>query len=59
MTINFPPTFIWGSATAAAQVEGAGHEGGKEDSIWDAFARVPGAVAKGDNLEVAVDHYHR
>jgi beta-glucosidase len=59
MTINFPPTFIWGSATAAAQVEGAGHEGGKEDSVWDAFARVPGAIAKGDNLEVAVDHYHR
>ncbi len=59
MTINFPPTFIWGSATAAAQVEGAGHEDGKEDSIWDAFARVPGAIAHGDNLEVAVDHYHR
>jgi beta-glucosidase len=59
MTINFPPTFIWGSATAAAQVEGAGHEGGKEDSIWDAFARVPGAIANGENLEVAVDHYHR
>ncbi|WP_258066774.1 family 1 glycosylhydrolase, partial [Rathayibacter sp. AY2B7] len=30
-------------ATAAAQIEGAGHEGGKEDSIWDAFSRVPGA----------------
>ncbi|GGF05571.1 GH1 family beta-glucosidase [Mycetocola zhadangensis] len=59
MTMTFPRTFIWGSATAAAQVEGAGHEGGKEDSIWDAFARVPGAIANGDNLEVAVDHYHR
>lgn len=53
------PPFIWGSATAAAQVEGAAHEDGKEDSIWDAFARVPGAVANGDDLEVAVDHYHR
>ncbi|PWC04744.1 GH1 family beta-glucosidase [Mycetocola zhujimingii] len=59
MALNFPPTFIWGSATAAAQVEGAGHEDGKEDSIWDAFARVPGAIAGGDDLEVAVDHYHR
>lgn len=59
MTLSFPPTFLWGSATAAAQVEGAAHEDGKEDSIWDAFARVPGAVANGDTLDVAVDHYHR
>ncbi|MCW4456808.1 GH1 family beta-glucosidase [Microbacterium sp. MPKO10] len=59
MTLNFPPTFMWGSATAAAQVEGAGHEGGKRDSVWDAFARVPGAIARGENLETAVDHYHR
>ncbi|MBJ2119521.1 beta-glucosidase [Arthrobacter sp. MSA 4-2] len=56
---NWPQGFLWGSATAAAQVEGAGHEGGKEDSVWDAFARIPGAVAKGENLETAVDHYHR
>jgi len=56
---GFPPGFLWGSATAAAQVEGAAHEDGKEDSIWDVFARVPGAVAGGDTPEVAVDHYHR
>jgi beta-glucosidase len=59
MTMNFPPGFLWGSATAAAQIEGAAHEDGKLDSIWDAFARVPGAVANGDTPEVAVDHYHR
>jgi beta-glucosidase len=56
---TWPPGFIWGSATAAAQVEGAGHEGGKEDSIWDAFAGVPGAIAGNENLEIASDHYHR
>lgn len=56
---SFPPSFLWGSATAAAQIEGAAHEDGKEDSIWDAFARVPGAVANGDTPDVAVDHYHR
>lgn len=56
---NFPPSFLWGAATAAAQIEGAGHLDGKTDSVWDAFARVPGAVAGGDNLERAVDHYHR
>ena len=56
---QWPEGFLWGSATAAAQVEGAGHEGGKEDSIWDHFARIPGAIANGDTLEQAVDHYHR
>lgn len=55
----FPANFIWGSATAAAQVEGAAHEGGKEDSVWDAFARIPGAVINGDTPETAIDHYHR
>jgi len=56
---RFPHGFLWGSATAAAQIEGAGHEDGKGDSIWDAFARVPGAIANGDTPEIAVDHYHR
>jgi beta-glucosidase len=58
-TTTWPADFLWGSATAAAQVEGAAHEAGKEDSVWDAFARVPGAIAHGDTPEVAVDHYHR
>ena len=47
----WPEGFLWGSATAAAQVEGASHEGGKEDSVWDAFARVPGAIANGETPE--------
>jgi len=57
--IHWPTGFVWGAATAAAQIEGAAHEDGKEDSVWDAFARVPGNVARGDTPEVAVDHYHR
>jgi len=56
---QWPTGFIWGAATAAAQVEGAAHEDGKLDSIWDHFARIPGNVAHGDTPEVAVDHYHR
>ena len=55
----WPKDFLWGSATAAAQIEGAAHSYGKEDSVWDAFARKQGAIAGGDNLDVAVDHYHR
>ncbi|WP_207455156.1 glycoside hydrolase family 1 protein [Desertivibrio insolitus] len=56
---TWPQGFLWGSATAAAQIEGAAHEDGKEDSVWDHYARVPQAVANGDTPEVAVDHYHR
>lgn len=56
---SWPKHFLFGSATAAAQIEGAGHSYGKEDSVWDAFARTEGAIAGGENLEVAVDHYHR
>ena len=56
---TFPHGFLWGSATAAAQIEGAGSDDGKGDSIWDAFARVPGAIANGDTPAVAVDHYRR
>ena len=60
MTVNsFPSTFLWGAATAAAQVEGAAHTDGKTDSIWDAFARVPGAVAGGDTPARGVGHYER
>jgi len=58
-TARWPDGFLWGSATAAAQIEGAAHGDGKEDSIWDHFARVPGAIAHSDTPENAVDHYHR
>jgi len=57
--LTFPPGFLWGAATAAYQVEGAAHEDGRRDSIWDAFAKVPGAVLDGHDGEVACDQYHR
>ena len=40
-TAHWPAGFLWGSATAAAQIEGAAHEDGKEDSIWDASRASP------------------
>ncbi|MFG6503521.1 glycoside hydrolase family 1 protein [Microbacterium sp. P05] len=58
-TRPFPADFLFGAATAAFQIEGAAHEDGRRDSIWDAFCRVPGAVINGDNGDVACDHYHR
>ncbi len=58
-TEPFPVGFLWGTATAAYQIEGAAHEDGRGDSIWDVFSRVPGAVADAHNGDVACDHYHR
>jgi beta-glucosidase len=56
---RFPADFLFGVATAAYQIEGAAHEDGRRDSIWDAFCRVPGAVVDSHNGDVACDHYHR
>ncbi len=56
---QFPADFLWGSATASYQIEGAVDEGGRGPSIWDTFASRPGAVLNGDTGAVAVDHYHR
>jgi beta-glucosidase len=55
----FPPSFLWGVATSAYQIEGAAAQDGKGPSIWDDFCRVPGAVSDGSNGDVACDHYHR
>lgn len=55
----FPADFLFGAATAAYQIEGATHEDGRKDSIWDVFSRLPGAVVNGDTGDVACDHYHR
>jgi beta-glucosidase len=55
----FPPDFIWGVATSAFQIEGAATLDGKGPSNWDAFCRVPGAIADGSNGDIACDHYHR
>ena len=55
----FPSDFLWGSASAAYQIEGAYDEDGKGLSVWDNFVRIPGKTFKGTNGDVAVDHYHR
>lgn len=54
-----PPGFVFGTSTAAYQVEGAAAEDGKGPSIWDTFAAQPGRVADGSAADVACDHYHR
>lgn len=55
---EFPPGFLWGSATASYQVEGAVNEGGRGATVWDTFSHTPGKTAKGDTGDVADDFYH-
>jgi beta-glucosidase len=56
---SFPSGFLWGSATASYQVEGAVHAGGRGPSIWDTFSHTPGMTNRGDTGDVADDFYHR
>ena len=39
---GFPKDFLWGSASAAYQVEGGWDADGKGVSNWDKFVRIPG-----------------
>ena len=57
--MNFPDNFLWGTATAAYQIEGAADEDGRGRSIWDTFSHTPGKVLNGDTGDTACDHYHR
>ena len=59
MSKKFPENFIWGSATASFQIEGAAKQHGRGASIWDAFCATPGKVEGGHTGDIACDHYHR
>src|SRR5690606_37312350 len=56
---DFPSDFTWGVSTAAYQIEGAAAAGGKGESIWDRFVRLPGRVVDGSTGDVATDHVRR
>ena len=59
MSTRFPSDFLWGTATASYQIEGAAREDGRGESIWDHFCATPGKVRNGDTGEIACDFYHR
>ncbi len=56
---SFPADFLWGSATASYQVEGAVHKDGRGVSIWDTFSHTPGKTDHGDTGDVADDYFDR
>ena len=55
--IIFPKYFLWGSATASYQIEGAWNKHGKGESTWDRFTHTPGKIKNNDTGDVADDHY--
>ncbi len=58
MFCQFPENFIWGVATAAAQIEGVAFEDGRGASIWDVFSRLPGKIKNGGIPDICCDSYH-
>ena len=56
---QFPDNFVWGSATAAHQIEGGWNQGGRGPSIWDAFTHTPGKTNLGQTADVTCDHYNK
>ncbi|XAR54325.1 Beta-primeverosidase, partial [Bertholletia excelsa] len=57
---SFPSDFLFGTASAAYQYEGAAFEDGRGPSIWDNFThQYPEKITNGDNGDVAIDFYHR
>jgi len=53
----FPKDFLWGAATASAQVEGGWNVDGRSPSIWDVAPA--SKIKNSDNCHDACDHYHR
>ena len=51
---RFPDNFLWGTATAAHQVEGGNHA-----NDWWAWEQVAGHIKNGDRSDPACEHYER
>ncbi len=57
--ISFPDGFLWGTATASYQIEGAWNEDGKGENVWDNISHNTKFVQNRDTGDIACDHYHR
>ena len=56
---SFGDDFLWGTACAAYQIEGAWDQDGRGPSIWDTFSQKKGNVHNNENGNVASDFYNR
>ena len=54
MARSFPKGFLWGTSSAAHQVEGD-----NKNCDWWEWEQQPGHIANGDTSAIACDHYHR
>ncbi|XP_061861226.1 lactase/phlorizin hydrolase [Colius striatus] len=54
----FPSGFLWGTSTAAFNIEGAWAEDGKGESIWDQFGHTS-HVYMNQTADVACDSYYK
>lgn len=55
--MSFPKDFLWGAASAAAQVEGGWDEDGRTPSIWDILYE--GHTKHNNSPREACDSYHK
>jgi beta-glucosidase len=56
---DFGKDFVWGTASAAYQIEGGWNEDGKGESIWDHFVHHTHKIKTRETADVADDFYHR
>ncbi|CAH8391349.1 unnamed protein product [Eruca vesicaria subsp. sativa] len=56
---SFPEGFIFGTATAAFQIEGGVNETCRGPALWDIYCKRYPERCNGDNGDVAVDFFHR
>ena len=53
---RIPDGFRLGAATSSLQIEGTSSGDGRGESVWDRFARTPGAIADGSDPSGACAH---